>query len=190
MKRRVQAAGAPAAPWRAALRDAQDDLVFSLRGLPQEVQASAGAGRAGREAGVAVRACVRVWLGEAEDSCGGGAGRLSGRWQLAPYAVCQSGAASEKTLAASAIAGWAPVLPIPRNTSSCSAACPDPMHSAATDQPTLLPNLSLVQVDEEARMAVWGPQVAVAFPSAGAQPPRPGPAALPHRPGFVCLPAV
>lgn len=38
MKRRVQAAGTPAAPWRVALRDAQDDLVFSLRGLPQEVQ--------------------------------------------------------------------------------------------------------------------------------------------------------
>ncbi|KAL4443865.1 hypothetical protein ABPG75_011602 [Micractinium tetrahymenae] len=38
MKRRVEVAGRPAAPWRAALRDAQDDLVFSLRGLPQRLQ--------------------------------------------------------------------------------------------------------------------------------------------------------
>lgn len=38
MKRRVEAAGTPAAPWRVALRDARDDLVFSLRGLPQSVQ--------------------------------------------------------------------------------------------------------------------------------------------------------
>lgn len=43
MKRRVEAVGSPAAPWRAALRDAQDDLVFNLRGLPQSVQASFGA---------------------------------------------------------------------------------------------------------------------------------------------------
>ncbi|KAL4449494.1 hypothetical protein ABPG77_007138 [Micractinium sp. CCAP 211/92] len=38
MKRRVEAVGSPAAPWRAALRDAQDDLVFNLRGLPQSLQ--------------------------------------------------------------------------------------------------------------------------------------------------------
>lgn len=53
-----------------------------------------------------------------------------------------------------------------------------------TGQPRLLVvKLPHMQVDEEARLAVWGTQVAIAFPSAGALPPCQG-AQLPS-----CLPA-
>lgn len=38
MKQRVSAARAAAAPWRAIMRDQNDDMIFSMRGLPEQVR--------------------------------------------------------------------------------------------------------------------------------------------------------
>lgn len=37
VKQRVSAARAAAAPWRAIMRDENDEMIFSMRGLPEQV---------------------------------------------------------------------------------------------------------------------------------------------------------